>query len=369
MFVYIGTYTAGASEGIYRYRLDMATGALEPDSAVIDKANPSFLTMDVSGRYLYAVNELTDYGGQSSGAVTAYAVDPATGRLTHLNPQPSEGGAPCYISLDPTGRYALVANYVGGSVTVLPIGPDGTLGQATDCVQHEGSGPNPARQEAPHADSIQMDPSGNWVLVPDLGLDRIFTYRLDPDRGKLEPGPIPWCSTRPGAGPRHMTFHPTAPYAYVINELDSSMTAFHFDAARGSLAELQTVSTLPDDYTGPNTGADIHMHPSGRFLYGSNRGHDSIVRYQVDAGTGRLTLVAHESTRGRTPRNFALDPTAQFLLAANQDSGTVVTFRVDQQSGALTFTGHVAAVPSPVCLKVAAKEMRHFGLQQSALAD
>jgi 6-phosphogluconolactonase len=360
LFVYIGTYTDGASVGIYRYRLDMASGALARDSVVTDKANPSFLTMDPSGRCLFVVNELTNYGGQPSGAVTAYAVHPATGRLSLLTRQPSLGAAPCYISLDPTGRYALVANYVGGSVTVLPIGPDGTLGPATDTVRHEGAGPNPARQEAPHPHSIQPDPSGAWVLVPDLGLDRIFTYRLDPHRGKLVPADIPWHAVRPGAGPRHLTFHPTAPYAYVINELDSSLTAFHFNVASGSLSELQTAPTLPDNYPGPNTGADIHVHPSGRFLYGSNRGHDSIVVYQVDAGTGRLTLVEHESTRGRTPRGFALDPSGQFLLAANQESGTVVTFRIDQQSGALSFTGHVAAVPSPVCLQVVANS-RHRG--------
>ncbi|MDB4893856.1 MAG: hypothetical protein JWN15_118, partial [Firmicutes bacterium] len=298
-----------------------------------------------------------------------------TGRLSLLNRRPSQGAAPCYISLDPTGRYALVANYVGGSVAVLPIGLDGGPGPATDLVRHEGAGPNraaaqggagpnraahegagpnPARQAAPHPHSIQPDPSGAWVLVPDLGLDRIFTYRLDPHRGKLEPAEIPWQPVRPGAGPRHMTFHPTAPCAYVINELDSSVTAFHLDAARGSLTELQTVPTLPENYAGPNTGADIHMHPSGRFLYASNRGHDSIVIYQVDAGTGRLTLVGHESTRGRTPRGFALDPSGQFLLAANQESGSVLTFRIDQESGALTFTGHEVAVPSPVCLLVVA---------------
>jgi 6-phosphogluconolactonase len=245
-----------------------------------------------------------------------------------------------------------VANYAGGSVSVLPIGEDGRLGELTDLVQHHGSSANPQRQKSPHPHSANLDAANRYLFVPDLGLDKIMIYRIDSPRGKLKPNDEPWARVKAGAGPRHFAFHPKGRYAYVINELDSTVTAFAFDETRGTLKEIQTVPTLPDSFTGNSTCADVHVSPSGKFLYGSNRGHDSIVIFAIDEDTGQLTYVEHEPTQGKTPRNFAIDPTGTFLLAANQNSDTVVTFRIDPVTGRLSPTGHVASVPSPVCLKL-----------------
>jgi 6-phosphogluconolactonase len=328
------------------YRFDPATGALTYASTVGGVINPSYLALDPSKRWLYAVNEITS----GEGTVSAFAIDPATKGLIYLNKQNSHGLAPCYVSVDGSGQYALVANYSSGTVCVLPIQDDGRLGAATDVVQHQGSGPTP-RQEGPHAHSIIPDPRGRYVFALDLGIDRIMVYHLDLVQGKLGSGEPRWVQVSSGSGPRHLAFHPGGRFAYAINELNSTVTVFAFEDGGEILRELQTISTLPEDFTGENTCADIHVAPSGRFLYGSNRGHDSIAIFAVDGETGELSYVGHEPTQGATPRNFAIDPSGTFLLAANQDTDTVVSFRIDQGSGELSATGHVAEVPTPVCLR------------------
>ena len=356
ILVYVGTYTQpGKSEGIYVYRLDPATGALTFGSKATGLTNPSFLAIHPNHHFLYAVNEVGEFGGKPSGAVSAFSIDPKTGALTYLNQQPSQGTGPCHLSVDKTGKFVLVANYGGGSASVVPIQADGRLAEPTDFVQHRGTSVNPQRQEGPHAHSINLDPANRYAFVADLGLDKIMIYQLDLAHGKLKPGEQPWAQVKGGEGPRHFAFHPSAKYAYVINEMGNTITAFAYDAAHGKLTELQTVSTLPSDFKGTSYCADIHVLPSGKFVYGSNRGHDSIVIFKIDEGTGKLSYVGHEPTHGKTPRNFGIDPTGNFLLAANQDSDTIVTFRIDQKTGKLTPTGQVTQVPMPVCLQMIRK--------------
>jgi 6-phosphogluconolactonase len=354
MLVYVGTYTSGKSEGIYFFRLNLSTGALNLVGTTRGVVNPSYLTLDRRRRFLYAVNEVEEFAGRKSGAVSAFAVDRSTGALRFLNQQPTLGGAPCYVSLDAAEKFLLVANYVGGNVAVLPLRADGSLGEAGDVKQDQGSGPNRERQEGPHAHCILPDPSGRHVYSSDLGTDKVMIYRLDANAGKLIPNEQPWAQVKPGAGPRHLVFHPGGRYAYVTNELDSTVTAFAHDSARGTLKEIQTTPALPADFKGANTCADIHLSPDGKFLYCSNRGHDSVAAFRVDARAGTLTFVSHTPTEGKTPRNFALDPTGALLLVANQNSDSIVAFHRDTQTGRLTPAGQVAEVPSPVCLKLLA---------------
>jgi 6-phosphogluconolactonase len=347
--VYIGTYTtqrgnAKKSEGIYVCRLEMATGKLSVESTT-QAENPSFLTLDPQRRYLFVVNEL---GAPPGGTLSAFAIDTGTARLTFLNQQPTHGSAPCYVSVEQGGRLAMVANYSSGNLTAFPIGADGRLNPSSDTVQHQGSGPNPRRQEGPHAHSIIPDPANRFALAADLGIDKVMVYRMDVEQGKLQRHGE--ASVLPGSGPRHLTFHPNGRYVYLINEVGSTLTVFGYDAEQGTLETLQTVPTLPPDFTSENNCADVHVSPSGKFLYGSNRGHDSIVIYAIDESRGTLILVGHESTRGRTPRNFAIDPTGTYLLAANQDTDNIVTFKIDAQTGKLMETGHVAEIPMPVCV-------------------
>jgi 6-phosphogluconolactonase len=352
MDVYVGTYTGGASEGIYHFRLDLGTGALAAAGSVVPVDHPSYLALHPSRPFLYSVNELGDFRGRKCGGVSAFAIDEGSGELSLLNQQASGGPGPCYVSVDATGRSVLVANYGGGSVAFLPLGEDGRLGEATDFIQHTGSSVNPNRQQAPHAHSIIPGPENRCAFAADLGLDKVMIYQLDLAAGKLRPNDPPWAQVHPGAGPRHVTFHPNGHYAYLINEIDSTLTAFAYDASRAALTELQTASTLPEGFEGRNSCADVHVHPSGKFLYGSNRGHDSIVIYALDAATGRPSYVGHEPTQGKTPRGFTIDPTGAFLLAANQNTDAIVTFRIDAATGQLAATGHVAQVPTPVCLKI-----------------
>ncbi len=286
--------------------------------------------------------------------MSAFRIEPASGRLELLNQQSSGGAGPCHVTVDPTGRNALVANYGGGSVSVLPLGDDGKLGPASAFVQHQGSSVNPRRQQGPHAHSINLDPAGRFAFVADLGLDKIMVYRFDAAAGTLTPNDPAWAAVAPGSGPRHFAFHPSGKFAYVINELASSLTAFRYDAPRGALEEVQTVSSLPAGPVEGNSTAEVQVHPSGKFVYGSNRGHDSIAVFAVDGASGKLKLVEHESTQGKTPRNFGVDPTGRFLLACNQASDTIVGFRIDQETGALTPTVQTLSVPSPVCVKFTA---------------
>jgi 6-phosphogluconolactonase len=355
--VYVGTYTQvlphvqGAAEGIYVYRLDLATGRLEHLSTAPGVVNPSFVTVDAAGRYLYAVQETGDFDGQPGGAVSALAIDPSTHTLSPINYQLTHGAHPCYAGIDHSGRWLLVANYSGGSASVFPIQQNGGLGPPSAVVQHHGPHPH---HDGPHPHSAMSTPDGAYVLVPDCGLDRIAIYRLDTANGTLAEHQVPWVALQPGAGPRHLAFHPSGAYVYCINERNSTLTAFAYEPVQGVLRELQTLSTLPEGFAGPNSCADIHLDPSGRYVYGSNRGHNSIASFAVDAATGMLRPLGHTPTGGRIPRNFGIDPTGAFLLAANQDTNNVVTFRIDPATGALEATGEIAKIPSPVCVCIVA---------------
>ena len=351
LLLYVGTYTTGKSEGIYRYRFNLSSGELKRDGTTGKVANPSYLALSPNGRYLYAVNEVDEFAGKKSGAITAFVVDQRTGELRELNQQPSLGGSPCYIEVEARGRFVLAANYVGGNVSVLPVQRDGSLGAATDMKQYEGSSVNRDRQEGPHAHCIVLDRSNRFAYSCDLGTDKVMIFRFDGRNGKLQPAQQPWVQAKPGAGPRHLAFHPNGKYVFVMNELDSTITAFACDQSSGSLRAVRTVRTLPDDFSGANTGADIHVSPDGRFVYSSNRGHHSIATFSFDNRAGQLAAVGHESTRGSTPRNFVIDPTGTFLLVANQRSDNVVVFRRDQSTGRLSPTGQMVEVASPVCLK------------------
>lgn len=349
--VYVGTYTRNnRSQGIYHLTLDRRTGAMTAPQVAAPTTNPSFLAIHPNRRFLYAVGEMASFAGKKGGAVSAFAIDPASGNLTLLNQQPTEGGWPCHLIVDRAGRYVLLANYGGGNVAVLPIAADGRLGERTAFIQHTGKGPNPKRQEAAHAHSINLDPDGKLAFVADLGLDKIMVYRLD-EQGRLLPHDPPFASVAPGAGPRHFAFHPTGRFAYVINELNSTVTAFAFDSQRGTLTTIHSVSTLPADFQGENTTAEVVVHPGGRFLYGSNRGHNSIAVFAISPADGRLTALGHTPSGGRTPRNFNIDPAGRCLLAANQDSDNVVSFLIDADTGALKPTGHSVEIPMPVCVK------------------
>ena len=351
--MYVGTYTRAPSKGIYAYRFKTATGAVEPlgtAGLAAETENPSFLAVHPNQRFLYAVNEISRYQGENAGSVSAFAIDRATGTLTLLNRVSSRGGGPCHLSIDATGKWLFVANYGGGSVAAFPVQNDGKLGEASAFFQHAGSSVNKARQSGPHGHAVVVSPDNRFVLAADLGLDRVFAYRLDPKAGGLVPGSPPFSAVPPGSGPRHLEIRPDGKFAYVLNEMLSSVGAYRYHTGRGTLDPVQTVSTLPDGFTAENSGAEIAVHSSGKFLYTSNRGHDSIAIFRIDAGKGTLTAVDRVSTQGKTPRNFAIDPSGRFLVAANQNSGTLVIFRIDQETGNLTPTGAAVEVPSPVCV-------------------
>jgi 6-phosphogluconolactonase len=354
--VYVGTYTSGGggstSRGIYLLELDMATGALTSRGVAGEAVNPSFLAVHPGRRFLYAVGETAEFNGQKTGAVSAFTIDQAGGSLSLLNQQSSQGQGPCYVVVDRAGKNALVANYNSGSVACLPIGADGRLAPASSTIQHQGSSVNPQRQKEPHAHSINLDAANKFAVAADLGLDQLLVYRFDTARGTLTPNDPPFARVAPGSGPRHFAFHPDGKHAYVINEMACTVTAFDYDPDRGTLSENATASTLPEGPKAKNySTAEVQVHPSGRFLYGSNRGHNTIAIFAIDPAGGRIRPLGHQDTGGRTPRNFGIDPTGRYLLAANQDSGTVVVFRIDPQSGLLQPTGQTAEVPRPVCIK------------------
>ena len=349
MRLYIGTYTGAKSKGIYMAGFNPATGKLGPAELAVRTTGPSFLALHPDGRFLYAVGETSNLGGRNIGAVRAFRIDEETGRLKLLNQQTSGGEGPCHLSVDKAGKCLLVANYGSGSIAALRIQPDGKLAEPGTVIQHEGSSVNPERQAGPHAHFITADPPDRFALTCDLGLDKVLVYRFDPARGTLVPNAPPSASVRPGLGPRHLVFGADGRFAYLISEIGATLTAFAYDAQRGSLEELQTVSTLPEDYTGMKSAAEVQIHPSGRFVYASNRGHDSIAIYAIDPSTGKLSWVDCQSSRGKTPRHFVIDPTGRWLLAENQDSDNIVVFRVDAATGRLSAAGQVLEVPSPVC--------------------
>jgi len=348
--VYIGTYTAKGSKGIYSCRFDPATDRLDSMGLAAETADPSFLAVDPSRRHLYAVNEVSEFQGHSSGGVSAFTVAPGTGKLTFLNEVASGGAGPCHLTVDKTGKFVLVANYGGGSLAVFPILSDGSLGKASAFVQHKGASVNPQRQEGPHVHSVYMSPDNRFVISADLGLDEVFVYRFDPAKGTLEPNIPPSATVSSGAGPRHFAFTPNGKFGYVIDEIQSTITPFGYEAAKGALDVLQPVSTLPPDFKGESTGAEVAVHPSGKFLYASNRGLDSIAVFSISSKKGTLTLSAEVPTLGKTPRSFSIDPTGEYLFVANQDSDNVVQFRINPTTGLLSPTGQVLQAPSPVCV-------------------
>lgn len=349
-FVYVGTYTNHGSKGIYAYRFDPARGQFTSLGLAAESVQPSFLAVAPNSRFLYAVNEIESFNGQPAGALSAFAIEPNTVKLSLLNQVSSRGEDPAHVILDRTGRYALVSNYTSGSIAVFPILPDGRLGEASAFVQHQGSSVNPERQKGPHAHAIAISPDNRFAMVADLGLDEIIVYPFDAAKGTLGKA-AQVMKTAPGAGPRHLVFDLSGRFFYLINELNSTVVSYAYDPSSGQLRESQAVSTLPRGFAGANTTAEIEVHPSGRFIFASNRGDDSIAVFAVEPKRGTLTLVETDSTRGKTPRYFALDPTGTWLLAANQDSDEIVVFRVNPDTGHLTATGEVLHVPSPVCVK------------------
>jgi len=367
--LFVGTYTGKESKGIYAYRFDAASSELTPLGVAADTTNPSFVAIDRSRRFLYAVNEVQKYKGASSGAVSAFAINPQTGKLALLNEVASRGADPCYIALDKTGKFVLVANYTGGNVAVFPLHADGRLGEPSAVVQDIGKlGPIKERQEAPHSHWIEASAHNRFVYVSDLGLDRVLIYRFDATNGTLTRGEAAAAkpgspnasdffsaTLAPGTGPRHAAFSGNGNFMYVLGELDSTVTVFANDA-RETFRSVQRISALPAGFSGHNDAAEIAIHPNGKYLYSSNRGHDSIALFSIDRRAGTLTLVDHFPTQGKAPRNFEIDPTGKFLFVANQDTDNIVVFRIDPNSGRPTSTGQTLHVPSPVCLKFVATE-------------
>jgi 6-phosphogluconolactonase len=355
--VYVGTYTETKGKGIYLFRLQAENLevsqniTLVPLGIAAETPNPTFLELDLTRRRLFAVNELQEFQGKPGGLVSAFSIDPATGALTLLNQRPSMGAGPCHIVSDKANRHVLVSNYGSGSVAVLPIGADGTLGAASDVVQHAGRSVHPDRQKGPHAHCVTLDPANRFAFVCDLGLDKIMAYRFDAAQGKLSPHAPPFTSVKPGAGPRHMVFRPDGRFAYVANELTSTISVFAYDANAGALREVQTVSTLPEYFDGANTAAEIDVHPSGKWVYVSNRGHNSVVLFSVDPERGTLTYVEEQGTGGYTPRHFGIEPSARHLAIGNQDSDTVLVCRIDAGNGRLKPSGVFTSVPAPACVK------------------
>ena len=347
--VYIGTYTGGKSKGIYFSKFDAKTGKLSAPELAVEAKNPTFLCLHPNGKYLYAVGEIDNFEGKKTGAVGAYRIED-TGRLTLLTQQASEGTAPCHIALDKIGRCMLVANYGSGSIAALPVSADGTLGPAKVKFQHEGSSVNKGRQAGPHAHFITPDPTDRFALSCDLGLDKVLVYEFDAKKCSLTPNDPPSVSVKAGEGPRHLVFHPSLKWMYVINEMGSSITAFEYDSKRGPGKEFQMISTTPAGFKQHNSGAEIQMFPSGKFLYGSNRGDNSIVLFSINPKDGRLTLVNRQSTEGKTPRHFAIDPTGNWIIVENQDSDNVVVLGLDEKTGKLRSTGEQIEVGKPVCV-------------------
>jgi len=347
--MYVGTYTdKTSSKGIYAFHYDAKTGHFDPIGLAAESKNPSFLTKSSDGRFLYAVNELSDYGGKKSGAVSAFRVDPATGKLSFLKEVASRGADPCYIAFDKSGRYLLVANYTGGNVAVFPVDKDGSVGEAAEFVQHSGAGVNKERQEGPHAHWIETSADNRFALVADLGLDELLVYRFDPGSGKLAANEPPYGKVNAGSGPRHAAFSKDGRFIYLLSEIKGTVDVFRYDA--GKLSGVQTIESLPKNFSGSNDAAELVMHPSGKFLYASNRGEDAIVVFRVDQHKGTLQVMDRTSTQGKTPRSFAIDPTGKLLLASNQGSDDIVVFRIDQKNGKLSATGRKLDAPSPVCL-------------------
>jgi len=348
---YVGTYTAKtSSKGIYALRFDAQKGQLTSIGVAAETADPSFLAVHPNGKYLYAVNEISTFNGGAGGAVSAFSIAAKTGALKFLNQVPTRGAGPCHVSVDKTGAYVLVANYDGGSIASFAVHEDGSLGTASGFVQHSGSGPNKERQEGPHAHWIGTSPDNRFALAVDLGLDQVIVYGFDSSQGIFTPMLSGFAKIKPGAGPRHLAFHPNGKFAYVLSEMDSSVTVFSYQPKNGAFSSLETISALPKDYAGRKEAAEIAVDPSGKFLYTSNRGHDSVAIFEINPAKGTLKSLGQVLSGGQTPRHFAIDPTGRYLLAENQESNNIVVFHIDPATGHLTPTGQTIEVPSPVCI-------------------
>ncbi|NEU68735.1 lactonase family protein [Spirosoma agri] len=347
--MYVGTYSLRGSEGIYVFEFDRKAGTMQQLQAVSNAKSPSFLALHPSGNYLYSVNE----GADKLGGVSSYSVDKATGKLQFMNGQSSLGGGPCHISVDQTGKTAFVSNYGGGSLAVLPIGADGKLKVATDSVQDAGTGPNTQRQDKAHVHSATLAPDNRFVYVADLTTDKLNIFETDVKASTVKPASTPYATVKPGSGPRHFTFHPNGKYAYLVEELSSSVAVFSRNPKTGELTLIQDgIKTLPADFTDSNTSADIHIDPSGKFLYQSNRGYNGLAIFTIGSD-GKLTKVGDQPTEGKTPRNFLIDPKGEFVFVAHQDSDNITIFKRDQKTGKLTYTGQSVKVPAPVCVIMA----------------
>jgi 6-phosphogluconolactonase len=351
LLVYIGSYNTAKGKGIHAFRFDAATCRLTSVGHATEAVNPTFVAASADGRFLYATKEVARHQGKKSGSVKAFAIDRRTGKLRFLNEVASGGTIPCYVALDKTGRYAMVANYGSGSVTVIEVRSDGRLGKVTAFDQYAGSGVNPQRQEGPHAHSINASPDNRFAIAADLGLDKVFVYRFNEKTGALVPNSPAYATVNAGSGPRHIAFARKGRFVYVIGEMKSNITTFAYDARRGTLRKVQTISTLPKGYKGQSDCAEVAMSPSGKFVYGSNRGHDSIAVFAADPKKGTLTPVERVPSGGKTPHHFVFDPTGSYLLVANQESDCVVVFAVDRKTGRLTPTGETAAVSAPACVR------------------
>lgn len=346
----LGTYT-GESRGIYAVRLDAETGALSTPELVAELPNPEFLALHPNGRFAYALTQVAGADGKNTGAVAAFEVDADSGRLTALNVESTGRGSLCHLAVDATGRMVIVASYGGGYVASFPIGADGRVGARASLLAHEGPlGPHPTRQEGPHPHSVTISPDNRFAFVADLGLDRVLSYRIAPESGTIKPHEPRFTQVAPGAGPRHSKFSADGKSFYVLDELDGTITSCRYDAARGVAEPFQRVSTLPEDFRGKNTTSEIRIHPSGRFVYAANRGHDSLAVFARDGETGELTRVEIVPCGGANPRNFALTPDGSWLLCASQNSNNVTVFQVDGKTGRLAATDHGAAAAKVVCV-------------------
>jgi len=349
LLVYIGTYTGPKSQGIYVSRFDPLNGSLSSPQLAAELKNTSFLAVAPTGKYLYAVEEVGESADKSTGYVVALRIRDESGKLEVLNKKTSGGSGPCHLAFDAARKCVLTANYGSGSISVLPVNSDGSLGEPSATIQHQGSSVNPERQTGPHAHFISTDPASRFVLACDLGLDKVLVYRLEPSTLLLTLNDPPSISMRPGSGPRHLVFHPNGRFVYVINEMRSTLTVCSYDPLKGALTALQSVSTLPPSFKGHNTCAEVQVHPSGKFLYASNRGHDSLAIFSIEPDSALLTSLGHQFVEGKTPRHFTLDPTGAWLLAGNQDSNNIMVFRVDTGTGKLTPTGNPIELGSPAC--------------------
>jgi 6-phosphogluconolactonase len=355
MWVYFGEHLDQPGHGFYLARFDTDTGTLTKPQFLLQAASPGYFVIDKDASHLYAANAITDFQGGKAGAASAYSINRSTGALMLINQHSSVGPNPAYISLAGDGRHALLANYTGASIAVLAINLDGSLGDRTAFVQHQGHSVNSERQPQPHPHSIYVDPTDRFVLVPDLGLDQVRIYRYDKDAGTLTPNDPPFATLPPGSGPRHLTFHPNGRWVYVISEMAGTVTLFNWDSQRGTLTSAQTISSMPSGYQGVHTSAEVLPHPNGKFLYASNRGPDDLAVFAIDPTTGQLTLLQHISTQGKMPRFFTFDPTGNWLLVGDHDSNCVTIFRVDPQSGLLTQNGSPVSVPNPFCFRFVPK--------------